>query len=202
MIVDARRNLIEDVEARRQRVAAGLDPRQRIELGQFFTPSPVADFLASLFELRDEPASLLDPGAGVGSLTAAFVARWARECTAPLETTSCELDSSLHPHLGATLAQCELAGPVRSRALHSNFIEWATEGLGGLRFDDPPTFSHVVMNPPYRKLAHGSRDRDLLRWVGLDAPNLYAAFLALGARLLEPGGQMVAITPRSFANGP
>jgi len=32
--------------------------------------------------------------------------------------------------------------------------------------------------------------------------NLYPAFMALAAALLEPGGQLCAITPRSFANGP
>lgn len=32
-------------------------------------------------------------------------------------------------------------------------------------------------------------------------PNIYAAFLALGLRLLVPGGQQVAITPRSWMNG-
>jgi len=32
-------------------------------------------------------------------------------------------------------------------------------------------------------------------------PNIYALFMAIGAGLLRPGGEMVAITPRSFCNG-
>ena len=202
MIVDPRPNLIEDVEARRQRVSRDLEPSRRADLGQFFTPSPIAGFLASMFELRDQPSSLLDPGAGVGSLAAAFVDRWTTECHAELAVTACEVDPSLHNELSLTLKACEQVPSIQTSLLGANFIEWAAESVGGLRFGDSPSFSHVVMNPPYRKLANGSHDRNLLRWVGMDAPNLYAAFLALGARLLEPGGQLVAITPRSFANGP
>ncbi len=202
MTVETAPNLIDDVEARRQRASASLNPARRIELGQFFTPSPIASFLASMFEITDRPASLLDPGAGVGSLTAGFVSRWTTECVSPLNVTACELDPSLHDDLAATLDECGRHPCVRAELLGTNFIEWAAEAVGGLRFADAPSFTHVVMNPPYRKLASDSHDRNLLRWVGADAPNLYAAFLALGARLLQPGGQLVAITPRSFTNGP
>nr|HRJ43869.1 BsuBI/PstI family type II restriction endonuclease [Caldilineaceae bacterium] len=37
---------------------------------------------------------------------------------------------------------------------------------------------------------------------GIETSNLYAAFLAIAVELLEPGGELVAITPRSFCNGP
>ncbi len=37
---------------------------------------------------------------------------------------------------------------------------------------------------------------------GIEVANLYAVFVWLSMLLLEPGGQMVAITPRSFCNGP
>jgi adenine-specific DNA-methyltransferase len=37
--------------------------------------------------------------------------------------------------------------------------------------------------------------------MGVETSNLYTGFLAAAVRLLEPGGEMVAITPRSFCNG-
>ncbi len=194
--------LTDEVEERRQRVSRVLDPVQRVDLGQFFTPDAVAQFLASMFTMVDAPATVLDPGAGVGSLTAAFVARWVAECNAELAVTACEVDPTLHGDLRATLDGCELGTAVTTKLLGANFIEWGTDLIGGLSVIDSPRFGYVVMNPPYRKMASGSHDRHLLRLVGIDVPNLYAAFLALGARLLAPGGQMVAITPRSFANGP
>ena len=41
----------------------------------------------------------------------------------------------------------------------------------------------------------------MLRGAGLETSNLYAAFVGLSVKLLEPGGELVAITPRSFCNG-
>jgi adenine-specific DNA-methyltransferase len=194
--------LTREVEDRRSRVSLTLDPLRRADLGQFFTPDPVARLLASMFHLTDKPATMLDPGAGVGSLTAAFVARWSSECESPLIATACEVDAGLYDELADTLAACERHGRVTATLHPANFIEWAVDTLGGVRLVDHPGYDYIVMNPPYRKLASRSRERDVLRSIGLDAPNLYAAFLALGACLLSPGAQLVAITPRSFANGP
>jgi len=42
----------------------------------------------------------------------------------------------------------------------------------------------------------------MLYSAGIEVANLYAAFVWLSVRLLEPNGQIVAITPRSFCNGP
>ncbi len=38
--------------------------------------------------------------------------------------------------------------------------------------------------------------------IGVETSNVYTAFLALGIEMLEDGGELVAITPRSFCNGP
>jgi len=40
--------------------------------GQFFTPEHVSGFMAGLFEINIEEINVLDPGAGVGILSAAF----------------------------------------------------------------------------------------------------------------------------------
>ena len=42
------------------------------ELGQFLTPNPVAEFMASLFEIHRTEVHLLDAGAGAGALSAAL----------------------------------------------------------------------------------------------------------------------------------
>ena len=57
------------------------------ELGQFPTPMPVANFMASLFVNRDAIVRLLDAGAGTGTLIQAFVER---RCTEkPLPRSIC-----------------------------------------------------------------------------------------------------------------
>jgi adenine-specific DNA-methyltransferase len=64
-----------------------------------------------------------------------------------------------------------------------------------------PTFTHAVLNPPYKKIRSVSPHRHALREAGIEATNLYSAFVALAILLLADGGELVAITPRSFCNG-
>ncbi len=50
---------------------------QKSALGQFLTPYSIAQFMASLFTKKTfESCRLLDPGAGLGALTGAFIERW------------------------------------------------------------------------------------------------------------------------------
>src|SRR6202008_1287865 len=97
--------LMARTEARRRIVSDQLDDTHRSALGQFFTPDAVAEFLASLLDLPPSGRlSLLDPGAGVGSLAAAVVARVLRECPQlELHVVAFELDPPLVPYLQATL---------------------------------------------------------------------------------------------------
>src|SRR5207237_3630035 len=62
-------------------------------------------------------------------------------------------------------------------------------------------FNTAIVNPPYQKIRSDSPTRRALSTVGIETSNLYTAFLTLIVRLLEPSGELVAITPRSFCNG-
>ena len=53
--------------------ASPSDLDQQHELGQFLTPNPVAEFMASLFELPRSEVHLPDARAGAGALSAALV---------------------------------------------------------------------------------------------------------------------------------
>ncbi len=197
-----RQSLVASSERRRVAAGAGLEARRRAELGQFFTPPAVASFLASLFEFDGAPASALDPGAGVGSLTAAFVDRWLAEGRGPLSVTAVECDTGLQIPLRDTLGECRRSG-VAAELVPGDFIAWGLERSGVvLGPHEPPGFGYVIMNPPYRKIGVDSVERRRIAGLGVDVSNLYAAFLALAVRLIADGGQLVAITPRSFANGP
>jgi len=65
-----------------------------------------------------------------------------------------------------------------------------------------PQYTHTILNPPYKKINSQSVHRLALRSVGIETVNLYSAFVALAVALAAPGGQIVAIIPRSFCNGP
>lgn len=79
----------------------------------------------------------------------------------------------------------------------------AVESLGDDLFS--PTqerYSHAILNPPYKKINSSSVHRLALRRAGIETVNLYSAFVALAVAHAVPGGQIVAIIPRSFCNGP
>ena len=77
-----------------------LNPERKAELGQFMTPESVAKFMAGLFSQRMGAIRLLDAGAGVGSLTAAFLNRLGADdvCAAVYE-----IDGKLSGYLRETL---------------------------------------------------------------------------------------------------
>ena len=195
--------VLERVELRRVATAQGLNPQRRAQLGQFFTPAPVAAFLASMFDVLGRPARLLDPGAGVGSLTAAVVERWAVEGGGPIDATAFEVDPAVASSLRLTCEELSGVEGCRADAIEADFVAYAARSLQPGLFDGAlEPFDLVVMNPPYGKIAAASGERRQVRAVGVDVGNLYTAFVALSVRLLAEGGQLVAITPRSFANGP
>lgn len=203
-------SLLEHVEFLRLDASRKLNARRRADLGQFMTPAPIARFMASLFVLEGESLALLDAGAGTGSLTAAWVDEACHRESRPkgVDITAYELDPMLVTYLNDTLAQCEdgceRAGiQFSAEALPRDFIADAVDMLrGGLFASAHRSFDCAILNPPYRKVRSDSRERLLLRSIGVETSNLYTAFLAIVIKLLRPGGELVAITPRSFCNGP
>jgi len=202
--------LLTAVETTRREVARRLDSRRRALMGQYFTPISVATFMARMVECRKPIVHILDPGAGIGSLSAALVAEMCRGPVLPevIALTTYEIDPTLIGYLRATLdlcrKVCEEAGiRFEPRIVNSDFLEVGASTLAGNLFTAPEhqRFDCAILNPPYRKIRTESRERSLLRAIGLETTNLYTGFLAVTARLLASGGEMVAITPRSFCNG-
>lgn len=203
-------SLAERVEFFRLDAARRLDEKQRGELGQFFTPEPVARMMASLFEAKSEKVTILDAGAGVGSLFAACVESLINRKSPPREihVTAYEISHLLADYLTDTLSLCERACGAKGIGFsfdlrRGDFIKDAADALHGGLFAPlaRETFSCVILNPPYKKINTNSETRGLLREIGIETSNLYTGFLAAAVRLLASYGELVAITPRSFCNG-
>ncbi|WP_281876944.1 Eco57I restriction-modification methylase domain-containing protein [Nocardia sputorum] len=197
------RDLLAQAEQSRTAALASLDQKSQDALGQFFTPVRAASLIASMPRLPDEGLiRVLDPGAGSGMLSAAVVNRVLEEKPAlRVHIVAVECDPGVVPYLESTLEACSSMGEgrVTTEFIVGDYIELAT----GINHDTRLTgFDLVIQNPPYAKLSASSPARTAVRQMGVDAPNLYAAFLALATAALAPGGQLVAITPRSFCNGP
>ena len=190
-----------------------LDPKKRSGLGQYMTPVSIGRFMASLFDAVSGEVRLLDPGAGVGSLSAAFIERCSYETKKPRSVSlDCyEIEPVLIDHLESTLKEAEIQGRATgidvTGTIHTDdFILSPAYGPQADLFqstesgDEP--FTHVIMNPPYKKIHSASAHRSALRRAGIETSNLYTGFMFLAALRLTKGGEMVAIVPRSFCNGP
>src|SRR5947207_1464346 len=125
-----------------------------------------------------------------------------------ISVTAYELDEAIVDALERTLrsclVECSRSGIEFSVEIHrEDFIEAAVSLVRGDLFRASKTpFNAAILNPPYRKINSDSRTRRLLREAAIETSNLYTAFLALAAKLLSEAGEMVAICPRSFCNGP
>jgi adenine-specific DNA-methyltransferase len=179
-------------------------------MGQFFTPSVIASFMASLFDRYFPHVRILDPGTGMGTLFAALVHEMVERNPKPktIKVTAYEIDAKLKPNLEETMILCEkmcrkhhidFSGTI----LIEDFISSAIpESEHHLFYNSTYRFTHAILNPPYKKINGNSETRKYLDSAGIKTSNLYSAFFWLAVKLLEHGGEIVSITPRSFCNGP
>ncbi len=202
------RSLVDFADFIRLDAIRRLDKDKQTSLGQYFTPPIVAHRLAQLFIADFAHIQLLDAGAGVGTLTAAFVDMICTRENYPqsMSVTAYEIDENLRQDLEQTLraceARCNFVGIDFSyKILLKDFLEDTVHGLQDNLFSDLTRYNCAILNPPYKKIGAKSKQRQLLQRVGIETGNLYTAFLALSTKLLESNGELVAITPRSFCNG-
>jgi len=197
---------LHQLDLTRQQASRAISPETKAALGQYMTPSCIASFMASLFDLEGAGEfHLLDAGAGIGSLSVAFFERLlAEKRDGAVDWVGYEIDPDLCVYLERHLQRCRLDFEARrvhfTAALRRvDFIEdsarraWSRKG---------EVFNFAILNPPYKKIPGHSRHRLLLRQMQIETVNLYAAFVALAIDALADGGQLVAILPRSFCNGP
>lgn len=188
-------SLLDRAETKRRETLSKLDATEQSEKGQFFTPHEAAKIIAALPKITNpNHLKILDPGAGSGILTAAIVQRIRTESpSTTIDLTAVEMDPILHNDLTDTLNDIKSLGNIKTTLVKQDFITWA------LATDQ--RFDLVIQNPPYKKLSTSSETQTILRTNGIVVPNIYAAFLTLGLKLLTDKGQQVSITPRSWMNG-
>lgn len=193
--------LLDQADNIRRKVAPITAQKHKAQLGQFMTPSSVARFMASLFPKSNLPiCRLLDAGAGIGALSCAFLDRWTSGGFdfSQVEIDAYEIDPILRTHLAQTIGAHGQTKPVQLRIIEGDYIELATAA----KDYQHQNYTHAILNPPYKKINSHSEHRLALRRVGIETVNLYSAFVALAVAQAAPGGQIVAIIPRSFCNGP
>ncbi len=197
--------MLAEIDKTRAFISAQTNREKKARLGQFFTPLPIARFMASLFyKSHHSDCRLLDAGAGIGSLSAAFLERIGHGELKfrSIQVDAFEVDEDLHPVLARNLNQYSFIHHYKTRLSGEDFILAGSNIASGDIFStESKLYTHAILNPPYKKIHCGSLQRVALEKIGIQVVNLYAGFVALALELLEETGQLVAIIPRSFCNG-
>lgn len=181
---------LELAEISREILSNDSTKQHKESLGQYLTPVVLAKFAVDLFDYTDRSdIKLLDPGAGAGSLSCAFIEKFYHN---NINVTAVEFDDKIIPHLTASL---NTYNDIDINIVNIDFIDFGMDSILNLE-----KYTHVILNPPYKKIKKSDFEKKSKIYC-FDTHNLYSIFLELSIEMIEKNGQIVAIIPRSFCNG-
>lgn len=193
--------------------AAWTPNERKKHFGQYLTPIEVAYFMAGLSRPTGECVRVLDPGAGAGVLSCALLEILSAETASrSVHLEAYEADVDLAKHLEACLFY---AGSwLKDRGIGFSFkvctddfvlahaeALWQEPRLFRTESQEKK-FDLVISNPPYFKIPKSDARARAAASVVHGQPNIYMLFMATSAALLKQAGELVFITPRSYAAGP
>ena len=193
--------LAEALEKERLSHAVETTLNHKETFGQYFTPYSIAKFMSSLFPVTDKKITHLDPGAGIGTLSCSFMERMLTEKwnTPDIHISAYDIDKNVYNTLNKNIASTSSAFKKSDYEIISEDFLEKTSFEYTWKINE--TYTHVIMNPPYKKILTNSKERQSARAFGLETVNLYSAFMGAAISLTEDNGYIVAIVPRSFCNG-
>lgn len=181
--------------------------------GQFFTPLAISEFMGGLATSSGKKdISVLDPGCGLAILSCTLIEHLVETATPEhICLALYETDKKVVPLTEDVLSCLKVWCQSKKVNLdyqlnESDFILEKCESLDGAEtiFGGMPgseTFDYIISNPPYFKLAKDDVHTRSCSIIVNGQTNIYALFMAICAKLLADDGQMIFITPRSFASG-
>ena len=180
----------------------------RKKKGQFFTSVETARFMADMFDLDDrkEHVLILDPGAGTGILSIAFLERILSEMPGISVSLTCyETDTEVLPVLKNNLeyVRSKYNEQIEYRILEKDYILSQSNDFEEnlLVNEKPAKYDFVIANPPYLRVARSHPAAMSMNKVVHGAPNLYFLFAAMSLFNLKTEAEMVYIIPRSWTSG-
>lgn len=184
--------------------------------GQFFTPTPIARLLASFCDLSKTKIKILDPGCGTAILSCALVEQIVESQNEieMIDLVAYETDHALIPYSQKALDY--LKEWLLKKGIQFNFTlhstDFVLENADVLKENKLPNlfeetkivdndFDIIISNPPYFKISKDDKRAIVSQELVSGQPNIYSIFMGIAAKLLSENGELIFITPRSFASG-
>lgn len=177
---------LEQLDLTRQRASQNIPQGTKSELGQYMTPSRIADFMASLFSTdKVTDIRLLDAGTGIGSLSIAFFERLLAESKVKsVAWVGYEIDKNLSAYLSEHIRgyMSEFLSNGVEFISELRTIDFVEDAVKRILFDREAKFNFAILNPPYKKINSHSRQRLLLRELKIETVNLYTCSRLLAGK--------------------
>jgi adenine-specific DNA-methyltransferase len=179
--------------------------KHKKENGQFFTPIPIAKLMASFSKLAKKKIRILDPGCGTAILSCVLVERIVNQNKdiKQIELIAYETDKQIISFSHKTLEYLQVW--LSNKGINFNYElhpdDFILENAKSLKKETNDTYDIIISNPPYFKLAKTDKRAISSPELISGQPNIYSIFMGISARLLSPEGELIFITPRSFASG-
>ena len=190
--------------------ACSTSDKHKKDKGQFFTPKQIADFMGSLANPKSNKISILDPGCGTGILSCSLIEKLIEKSDiTEIELSLFETDENI---LAITQKVIDfLASWLTGRNIelkyqinqtdfiidHSNLFDASNLFVS----QTENRYDYVISNPPYFKISKSDQRAIAAKELVYGQPNIYSLFMGVAAKLLKPDGELIFITPRSFAAG-
>ena len=187
--------------------------KEKKHKGQFFTPLAISAFMGGLATpSKKKEVSILDPGCGLAILSCALIEHLIESgALSKITLTLYETDKKVIPLTEAVMNHlkdwCGAHKVVLEYQLNeTDFVLDKCECLDGAdtifgEMFGAEKYDYIISNPPYFKLAKDDVHTRSCASIVDGQTNIYALFMAICAKILSEDGQMIFITPRSFASG-
>jgi len=191
--------------------ASAVSQKHKKEQGQFFTPVEIASLMATYSDFEGDAVRILDPGCGSAVLCCALVEHLvhSNKDLKQVDLVAYETDADLIPFSKRALQYLKEWAGEKGVEIHTTLYKedfvlhkaGCFDEVGNLFARPTDLFDIVISNPPYFKLSIDDKRVKVAKVVVNGHPNIYAIFMALAAKLLADNGELIFITPRSYAAG-
>ena len=188
-----------------QSIALSSDEEKK-ELGQFFTPPDIARFLSSFTKKTvNNTISILDPGCGYCILSLSLIETLIRkhDNIDSIHLLLYDIDESINPDL--TKIMTHTRSWLQSKSIEFTYElrlqDFIKDSLNRLQTKTIEFHDFIISNPPFYKVKKSSNLAKTVENKLTGKSNIFTLFMEVCSKLLISDGELLLITPRSFASG-